>query len=88
MDLQILFGVTAIVLLAGTGMALSRSTSLAQARSREAGRGMAAAPRARQAVYPCQACGIRTHELTRVRERHTGKVLGIYCRTCGEQYRG
>jgi hypothetical protein len=87
MDPQILFGVWAIVLLAGVGVALNRALSGAPTRSPGAGKGVDAAARARQAVYPCQACGIRTHELTRVRERHSGKVLGIYCRTCGDVYR-
>ena len=90
MDLQILEGITAIALLAGLGVALNRAMPGALGKGKsgpEPASSVSTGVQSRQAVYPCQACGVLTHELTRVRERQTGKVLGIYCRPCSEIYR-
>lgn len=90
MDLQIIVGIAAIALLAGLGVALNRAAPGSRRKGEfgpETGAPRSTGVQSRQAVYPCQACGVLTHELTRVRERQTGKVLGIYCRPCSEIYR-
>ena len=85
MDPQIIWGFAAIALIAGGGVAWQRATPTS--RRRAAAPPPIAPGRPRQAVFPCQDCGTLTHEVTRIREKHTGRVMRITCRSCSIRYR-